>query len=44
MEKLKLPILVTVVLVLCVIGIIVTGVIVAPLLTWAGLAGGAFIP
>jgi NADH:ubiquinone oxidoreductase subunit 2 (subunit N) len=40
-EKVKLPVLVTVVLVLCVIGIIVTGVVVAPLLNWAGLAAGA---
>ncbi len=43
-EKLKLPVLVTVVLVLCVVGIIVTGVVVAPLLGWAGLAAGALIP
>jgi hypothetical protein len=43
-EKFKLPVLVTVVLVLCVIGIIVTGVIVAPLFNWADLAGGSLIP
>ena len=35
-EKIKRPVMVTVVLVVCVIGIIVTGVIVAPLLGWAG--------
>ena len=44
LEKIKLPVMVTVVLVLCVIGIIVTGVIVAPLLNWAGLAAGALLP
>jgi hypothetical protein len=43
-EKIKLPALVTVVLVLCVAGIIITGVIVAPLLNWAGLAAGALLP
>jgi hypothetical protein len=43
-EKIRLPVMVTVVLVICVIGIIVTGVVVAPLLNWAGLAEGAFIP
>ena len=42
-EKIKLPVLVTVVLVLCVIGIIVTGVVISPLLNWAGLAAGALI-
>ena len=43
-EKIKLPGLVTVVLVLCVIGIIVTGVIVSPLLELSTLAAGALIP
>ncbi len=43
-EKIKLPPMVTVVLVLCVIGILVTGVIVAPLLGWASLAAGVVIP
>jgi hypothetical protein len=43
-EKIKLNVLVMVVLVLCVIGIIVTGVVVAPLLNWAGLAAGVLIP
>jgi NADH-quinone oxidoreductase subunit N len=43
-EKIRLPVLVTVVLVMCVIGIIVTGVVVAPLLSWAGLAAGAVRP
>ena len=43
-EKIKLPVLVTVVLVICVIGIIVTGVVVAPLLNWAGLAAGVLVP
>jgi NADH-quinone oxidoreductase subunit N len=43
-EKLKLPMMVTIVLGLCVVGIIVTGVIIAPLLGWAGLAAGALFP
>ena len=43
-EKIKLPVLVTVVLVLCVVGIIVTGVVIEPLLGWAGFAAGALIP
>lgn len=42
-EKVKLPALVTVVLVLCVIGIIVTGVLIGPLMDWAGIAAGALI-
>jgi hypothetical protein len=41
-EPVKLPVLVTVVLAACVIGIIVTGVVIAPLLIWAGLAAGRF--
>jgi len=43
-EKLKLPAFVTVVLVICVIGIIVTGVLIAPLLGWTNLAAGALHP
>jgi NADH-quinone oxidoreductase subunit N len=43
-EKVKLPVMVTVVLVICVLGIIITGVIISPLLNWAGLAAGAVIP
>jgi NADH-quinone oxidoreductase subunit N len=43
-EKIKLPPLVTAVLVLCVIGIIVTGVIVAPLLDLSILAARVFVP
>ena len=43
-EKIKLPVMVMIVLVLCVIGILVTGVIGAPLLNWAGLAAGAVHP
>jgi NADH-quinone oxidoreductase subunit N len=43
-EKIKLPAMVTVVLVICVIGIIVTGVVIAPLWNWAGLAAGVLVP
>lgn len=44
MGKLKLPVLVMVVLVVCMVGIIVTGVIIAPLMGWMGLAAGALFP
>ena len=43
-EKIKLPVLVTVVLVICVIGIIVTGVVIVPLLNLANLAALSLIP
>jgi len=43
-EKLKLPVLVMVGLVVCVVGIIVTGIMIAPLLNWAGFATRALLP